>query len=482
MNSKIPKVFISYSWDNEIHKDWVLDLATKLRLNRVDVILDIWELRAGRDKDYFMENSVRESDKVLLIMTPNYKIKAENRKGGVGNEISMIRAEKFNNQETEKFIPIVRSGNRDECTPLFVKSLIDIDMSIEDNFEKSFEELLRTIYDEPKNEKPPLGEKPQFTRPKKNFDLEVSDLNEETKQKGQKNIKKIDLGFDFESKSDVDFNLTIEEMPRLLKYSQKELVDILLNFEQEERKVILLFGSVMSGQSMFLASLMYFAHQADFKRWNAEISTNYPFDTKNINEMIKTLETCNVMCPTNMGQCDFIGINIVPNNKNLPILKLAFVHISGEHYEKIRNEGLNPQLELLLKCSTFVNPTIFLITPYKPYYEHSREDELHTSFLNHLKENMPKVYKTSKIHILVSQWDKKMEEIEIAKYLELYRPMLFDTMKGKESEPIMYGKYSVGNVIKLSEEPFLYVTHLSFRYPSRIWNCLYKSYTNKNLK
>ena len=166
MNSKIPKVFISYSWDNETHQEWVLKLAKKLCENGVDVFFDKYDLRAGRDMNHFMENSVRESDRVLLIMTPNYKVKAENRKGGVGNEVSMIRAEKFNCQETEKFIPIVRLGNREECTPLFAKSLVDIDMSIEDDFENSFEELLRTIYEEPKNEKPPLGKKPQFAKRK----------------------------------------------------------------------------------------------------------------------------------------------------------------------------------------------------------------------------------------------------------------------------------------------------------------------------
>ena len=79
-----PKVFISYSWDNEPHKEWVLNLATQLRNKGVDVILDIWELTAGKDKDYFMENSVANSDKVLLILTPDYKTKAENRQGEIG--------------------------------------------------------------------------------------------------------------------------------------------------------------------------------------------------------------------------------------------------------------------------------------------------------------------------------------------------------------------------------------------------------------
>jgi hypothetical protein len=32
MTLKIPKVFISYSWDNYDHKKWVLDLATRMEL------------------------------------------------------------------------------------------------------------------------------------------------------------------------------------------------------------------------------------------------------------------------------------------------------------------------------------------------------------------------------------------------------------------------------------------------------------------
>ena len=39
-----PTVFISYSHDSDEHKNWVLQLATRLRSNGVDVILDRWNL------------------------------------------------------------------------------------------------------------------------------------------------------------------------------------------------------------------------------------------------------------------------------------------------------------------------------------------------------------------------------------------------------------------------------------------------------
>jgi len=162
INNKIPKVFISYSWDNEIHKNWVLELANKLTENGIYVFFDRYDLSAGKDMSYFMETSVKKADKVLLIMTPNYKIKAEKRVGGVGYEVSMVTAEIFKNQQSDKFIPIVRLGGRDNCTPAFVKSKIDIDMSNDYQFNQNFEELLRTIYNEHKVKRPNLGERPNF--------------------------------------------------------------------------------------------------------------------------------------------------------------------------------------------------------------------------------------------------------------------------------------------------------------------------------
>ena len=37
-----PKTFVSYSWSDPQHQQWVIDLATQLRENGVDVILDKW--------------------------------------------------------------------------------------------------------------------------------------------------------------------------------------------------------------------------------------------------------------------------------------------------------------------------------------------------------------------------------------------------------------------------------------------------------
>ena len=164
-----PKVFISYSWDNQNHEEWVLKLAATLRENGVDVILDKWELnRPGQLLPNFMERSIAESQRVICVMTPNYKKKTDQLTGGVGFEYSIITAELFSNIDTTKFIPLIRAGEDHDAIPVALRGRKYVDM----RGSESTEELLRDIYKEPKYEKPPLGEKPAFTRPKRAVEIQ----------------------------------------------------------------------------------------------------------------------------------------------------------------------------------------------------------------------------------------------------------------------------------------------------------------------
>jgi len=43
-------VFISYSWDSEAHKEWVLNLANNLIKNGIGVLLDQYDPSAGKKK------------------------------------------------------------------------------------------------------------------------------------------------------------------------------------------------------------------------------------------------------------------------------------------------------------------------------------------------------------------------------------------------------------------------------------------------
>lgn len=159
-----PKVFISYSWDSEKHQNWVLNFATKLRENGIDVILDQWEIssKGGSPIPTFMLNSVSSSERVLCIMTPNYKLKTDKLAGGVGFEYSILSSELADDLRSTKFIPILRKGEAEESTPTLLKQRIAYYMRDEDDFETAFTDLLRDLYGEPKIVKPALGKKPKF--------------------------------------------------------------------------------------------------------------------------------------------------------------------------------------------------------------------------------------------------------------------------------------------------------------------------------
>lgn len=127
------------------------------------MLLDQYELSAGKDLAYFMESSIEKSTKVLLILTPNYRLKAENRSGGVGFEYSMISQELFEIQaDNNKFIPILRQGDLNSSSPKYIKSKIYHTMIDNSKYFNQLFELGRIVYEKPKITKPELGPIPDF--------------------------------------------------------------------------------------------------------------------------------------------------------------------------------------------------------------------------------------------------------------------------------------------------------------------------------
>lgn len=106
----VPKAFISYSWDDDAHKQWVAKLATQLRSDGVETILDQWHAVPGDQLPEFMEREIRENDYVLIVCTPNYRLKSDQRKGGVGYEGDIMTAEVHTQRNHRKFMPIVARG------------------------------------------------------------------------------------------------------------------------------------------------------------------------------------------------------------------------------------------------------------------------------------------------------------------------------------------------------------------------------------
>lgn len=159
-NARPPRVFISYSWDDEQHKDWVLSLATRLRQDGIDVRLDRWELRLGKDRTLFMERAIAESDYVLLICTPTYADKANKRERGVGWEALIITGALAEVIDQHKFIPVLRSGDWNISVPGWMKTRLGVDLR-DDSNEDDYQGLLRELHGE-LLVAPPIGQRPDF--------------------------------------------------------------------------------------------------------------------------------------------------------------------------------------------------------------------------------------------------------------------------------------------------------------------------------
>ena len=116
------KIFISYSHGI---KNWIETLMNELKEKIKQKGLDIefiWDkthLKFGQDMNYFMENSIREADKVLIFCSSDYTEKANSRERGVGIETLISTPHVYSQADQTKFIPVILWGNE---VPDYLKS------------------------------------------------------------------------------------------------------------------------------------------------------------------------------------------------------------------------------------------------------------------------------------------------------------------------------------------------------------------------
>ncbi|EOU1764395.1 toll/interleukin-1 receptor domain-containing protein [Clostridium perfringens] len=219
MENNQKTVFISYCWTTLEHEKWVIELAEKLLSVGVDVKLDKWDLVPGNDTYAFMEQMVTnpDIDKVLIICDKGYKTKADGREGGVGTETKIITPEIYRSVNQEKFIPIIVEKDEDDFmkyVPTYARNMLGINMTSEECFGESFEELLRCIYKKPRYKKPALGNNmPSFLKDDEEIIMSVvlKLKNEEIKKYIDKDIYNKVL----ETSNDFRDNL-IEELEKFI--------------------------------------------------------------------------------------------------------------------------------------------------------------------------------------------------------------------------------------------------------------------------
>lgn len=86
------KIFVSYCWDDEPHKQKVRSFTNFLREQGFDASMDVMLSQQESAIDFIkmMHKAIALYDKVIIVLSPGYKKKADEFEGGVGTEYNLI--------------------------------------------------------------------------------------------------------------------------------------------------------------------------------------------------------------------------------------------------------------------------------------------------------------------------------------------------------------------------------------------------------
>lgn len=272
-------VFISYSWDSQEHKEWVLKLANYLiKKAGCNVLLDQFDLAAGKELTHFMENGLEKADKVIIVLTEEYKKKADSRIGGTGFEYSLISQGLYDLQaKNDKFIPILRQGTKATSAPAYVGTKIYHPMQEDSKFENNAFNLARLIYNKPEVVRPELGAIPDFNNP--DYDPIIAVANElSNKEKLNNEINSIlesSAGVELAKKEVELLFEKIEEKAR--KYTEK--TDFVFKTEKERLgRSFLVYSEGYTVTLSYENRVVNWVRDAELtiKMWNGYLSINEP--------------------------------------------------------------------------------------------------------------------------------------------------------------------------------------------------------------
>ena len=92
-----------------------------------------------------MEKEILKNDYVLIICTPNYRLKSDERLGGVGYEGDIMTVEVLTKGNHRKFIPVLARGAWEESAPSWLKGKYYVDLSTPQKYEENYPDLTSTM-------------------------------------------------------------------------------------------------------------------------------------------------------------------------------------------------------------------------------------------------------------------------------------------------------------------------------------------------
>ena len=159
------KVFISYSHDSPEHSERVLALSNRLRARGVDAELDRYHERPPQGWPLWCDEQLRPetSSFVLIICTPSYRARVENRVGanegrGVYWEGAILYNYLYNAKGNSRFIPVLLDGAPEAAIPLPLDGHTRYRIRAFEFNDPDFQALYRELTDQPATPKPTLGD------------------------------------------------------------------------------------------------------------------------------------------------------------------------------------------------------------------------------------------------------------------------------------------------------------------------------------
>lgn len=152
-----PKVFISYSHQDEVYEKKVFEFANRLRTEGIDASIDLYEEAPKEGWPRWMENQIRWADYVIVLASKSYydKCYTDVKGKGVSWEVNIVYQNLYDsNCETTKYIPAFFEESDSEYILTPLKPFTYYNVSKEEQFDKLYWRL-RGVN---KYQKPELGE------------------------------------------------------------------------------------------------------------------------------------------------------------------------------------------------------------------------------------------------------------------------------------------------------------------------------------
>jgi hypothetical protein len=168
---KPEKVFVTYCWTDangrfdKDHQDKIHSLVNALRKRGFDATFDLALNDASTANDFMrmMVENLHRNDKVIVVLSEGYALKANDFKGGVGDEYQLII--KDIKAQANKYILVTLSGRSDKIYPFGLAGRDTIDLSKND--ETEIENLLRKLKGGHSIILEPIGSVIELPEPKK---------------------------------------------------------------------------------------------------------------------------------------------------------------------------------------------------------------------------------------------------------------------------------------------------------------------------